>query len=327
VGLQAARDVGERVGGQEIDVGGEPAAVDRGAGRAKRAVGRLTRVRPRRCWPWPAHWAGRHRRATRHDDPPQGALERTRGGVVRLLAGEEVNVRTALMSSLITGIAAAACGGAAPGVVDMDSARASVDQAAAIAAAMSAMNGPDAAIGIEAMMIADQTIVTPSGDSRGLSGVLYPSMEYARGGPRLGSAVCTATSCTFTGYGVDGGYTNVTMNGTATRTGDSIAFAITYDMHEHFGSGAWSLDGALSVTADRVDGSVHAHGTGSREDAGIIWDNVVDYHAITRDAEGCPVGGSLHAVTSYDASQEAQLAGSRASFELQGTATFGPTCM
>lgn len=234
-------------------------------------------------------------------------------------------MRTAVMSSLILGISAAACGGA--GVVDMDSARASVDQAAAIAAAMSALNGLDAAIGIEAMMIADQTIVTPTGDSSGLGGRLGHYMEYARLGPRTGSAVCTTTSCTFTGYGIYGGHLIVTMNGTATRTGDSIAFAITYDMYEHFSSGAWTLDGALSVTADRVDGSVHAHGTGSGEDAGITWDIVVDYHAITRDAEGCPVGGSLHAVTSYDASQEAQVAGSRASFDVQGTATFGPTCM
>lgn len=232
-------------------------------------------------------------------------------------------MRKAVVSSLITGIAAAGCGGATPGVVDTDAARASVDQAAAIAAAISATNGRNAAIGIEAMMIADQTIVTPSGGPSGLRGMLFPYMEHAV----AGSAVCTTTSCAFTGYGVVGGYTNVTMNGTATRSSDAIAFAITYDMHEHFRSAAWTLDGALTVTADRVDGSMHGHGAGAREDDGITWDIVVDYHAITRDAEGCPGGGSLHAVTRYDASQEAQLAGSHASFEVQGTATFGPTCM
>ena len=69
-----------------------------------------------------------------------------------------------------------------------------------------------------------------------------------------------------------------------------------------------------------------AGGVGSREDAGITWNIVVDYHAVTREAEGCPVGGSLRAVTSYDANQQAQLAGSHASFEVQGTAEFGPTC-
>lgn len=236
-------------------------------------------------------------------------------------------MRAAVMTSLVTGVAAAACGGASQpseGVVDMVAARTSVDQAGKIAAAMSAMNGRDVAVGVEAMMIAHHAVVTPSGNLDARGGLRYPYLSV--GVPPPGNSVCTATSCAFTRYGFGMTYLSVSLDGTVTRSGDSLTFDVTYDLNGHLSSEAWTVDGALSVTADLIDGSVHSHGTGSREYAGITWDIVVDYRAITLDTQGCPIGGSLHVVTSYDVSQAAQQVGSPPGFEVQGTASFGPTC-
>lgn len=234
-------------------------------------------------------------------------------------------MRTAIVTALITGVA---CGGAkrpSEGVVDMAAARASVEQVDALAAAMPAMNGHDAAVAIEALIIAHQALVTPSGNLDELRGELYPYLMHNVMFPSTG-AVCTAASCTFTGYGFGVTYLVVTLDGTVTRSGDSIALDITHDVVEHTASMSWAVESALSVTADGIDGTAHSHATGSRGYAGLTWDVVVEYRGVVRDAQGCPIGGSLHTVTRYDVLQDDQNAGSYPSFEVEGTAAFGPTC-
>ncbi|HEX8107779.1 MAG TPA: hypothetical protein VF516_08610 [Kofleriaceae bacterium] len=207
--------------------------------------------------------------------------------------------------------------------MDKAAARAAVDQVGRIAAAMSAMNSADVAAGVEAMMIAHQTVVAPNDDLGTPFGLLFPYLKFAA--PNRGTAVCTAISCSFTGYGFGGGYTVLGITGTVTRSGDSIAFDIRYDLTEHLASVAWTVDGTLSVTQERIEGRVHSHATGSRDATGLRWDMGVDYRAIMLDAQGCPIGGALYAVTSYDIPRD-HAGGGPSSVEVEGTVAFGPAC-
>lgn len=225
------------------------------------------------------------------------------------------------------------CGGASepPAVaMDMTAARASIDQVGRIAAAMSSMSGADAIGGATSLMVAHQGLVLSGGNIGSLLGEVYafPSAgSVPPQSPAEGSARCTATSCTFTGYGFTlQPYDSYHIDGTLTRSGDLIAFDVTYHQYQHGNAIAWTLDGSLSTAAGGLDGSMHDRGIGSNYLAGVTWDVAVDYHAITLDAQGCPTGGSLHAVTGYDDSGAAQRADGAPGFERQASVAFGPGC-
>lgn len=219
-------------------------------------------------------------------------------------------------------VAVAACGGsdAPKGTVNTANARTSIDQVGTVNSSMMASNGDAAASAVQAMTSAGQAIVTPSGQAGKLLGML-PSTFPKTGLHNLnGTAACTPTGCTFTGYG-DASFT---LDGTIAKSGDTVTFDLTYDIT---GSDPlhWTIDGSVTVTASSIDGDVHSHGTTSGSQSGgfsVTWDTQVEYNAVILDGTGCPTGGSVHAAMSYDVSG-AQGGGS---FDTQGTATFGPAC-
>lgn len=102
-----------------------------------------------------------------------------------------------------------------------------------------------------------------------------------------------------------------------------------YDVNSGGTSLKWDIDGKVTITATSIDGDVHSHGVtdiqgGSGAGAiNVTWDTSVDYQAIQLDAQGCAIGGSVHAVVSYDVKAGNQSGGA---FNVQGGATFGPAC-
>jgi hypothetical protein len=214
----------------------------------------------------------------------------------------------------------AACGGGGhdKGTVNTTSARTSVDQVGAVSTTMTAMNGGGAAAAVQSMTSAGQSIVTPAQAQR-LIGLMS---DHEKGAilNATGTADCTPTMCTFTSYG-DTGFT---INGTISRSGDAHTFDLTYDIISAGTTLHWEIDGTVTVTASLVDGNVHSHGVtmvegGSAAGVNVTWDVTVDYNDIARDAQGCPTGGSVHAVTAYSVN-------GMTGFDVEGTATFGPAC-
>ena len=133
-----------------------------------------------------------------------------------------------------------------------------------------------------------------------------------------GSATCTPDACTFDHYGDADQYGSYEINGSISRSGDTLSFDLTLDVVATSGSLHWTLDGSLTVTPSLIDGSVHSHGTASSTMYQVTWDVDVDYQAIGLDASGCAVSGALAAsVSMQDGS---------ASYAAAGTIHFGPAC-
>jgi hypothetical protein len=232
-------------------------------------------------------------------------------------------------------IAAAACGEdeAAKGTVNTTSAKASVENVGKVNAAMAAGNGANAAAAVQAMTSAGQSIVTPAQGGAQRVGLLPESFPR----PTIASAVsgtaeCTPTGCTFNNYGDDSAGSVWKINGSISKSGDTTKFNIDYDVASGGTSLKWHIDGDVTITATSIDGKVHSHGVTNVETGGqggapgqlkVTWDTDVDYQAIVLDAQGCATGGSVHAVVSYDVDAGGQSGGS---FDVQGTATFGPAC-
>jgi hypothetical protein len=235
-----------------------------------------------------------------------------------------------LRSSFLLVAVVAACGGgdADPGMVNGASARASVDSVGDVSAQMTASNGDLAANAVTVMTSNAQSIVTPTGAAgRELVGLLpahlpKPTLSSAT----TGTATCTPTSCTFDNYGSDDPTSGFTIDGTLSRSGDTITFDLTYDVHSASTTVHWDIDGNVTVTATSVDGNVHSKGETTGDEQGgfhVTWDVDVAYDAIQLDGAGCPVGGSITATSSYDVNAGGQ---SAQGYNVTGTATFGPAC-
>lgn len=240
----------------------------------------------------------------------------------------------AICAGCIGWAVATGCGGASEppdspeppeAAMDMIAARASVDQVGHIVAAMSARAGGDAASDITSLMAAHQDLVTlpaaagsPAGEVTAFSRLLPPLP------PAGGSAVCTAASCAFTGYGYALGYDVFRIDGTVTHSGDLLVFHVRYEwsFKVQLDGMVWTLDGSIS-TAAGLDGSANFQATGSGLSDGVRWRAIIKYRAIMLDAQGCPTGGSLQATTSYFTPQPPQGEGS---FAFQASTAFGPGC-
>jgi hypothetical protein len=176
------------------------------------------------------------------------------------------------------------------------------------------------------MTASGQGIVTPAAPSRispmGLLPAHLPKPEIQSAA--TGTATCNETSCTFTNFGDDTVGNSWTIDGTISRSGDSYTFDLTYVVALEGFSDNWAIDGAVTVTATSIDGSVHSQGdaTGTQAGYDISWDVTVDYQAIGLDGQGCPTSGSIHAAASYDVSG----AGGGGGYDIEGTVTFGPAC-
>ena len=212
--------------------------------------------------------------------------------------------------------------------MDMTEARAAMEQVGQITAAMSSMKSDDAVAAITSLMVAHQCLMCTGGSVGLLHGQLYayPYFPFFPMPPD-GYASCSATACTFTDYGFGGGYDYFSTDGGVTASGNLVTLHVAYNQEQtHVGSIKWTLDGSLSTMGGGLDGSMHDHGVGYGNFDGVTWDVTVDYQAITRDAQGCPTGGSLHAVMQYEAVASAQRTDAPLTLARQGSAAFGPGC-
>jgi hypothetical protein len=232
------------------------------------------------------------------------------------------------LASLLFVFAAAACGDHEDSVMNMDSARTSVDQIGQISTGMSASNTDDVAGGVLSLLATSQAIVTPRNASDPPYGLLPRSWPPFN----AGTGICSATACAFTSYEAEIVLTETfTINGSITRDGDALTFDLTYGQVGKWGSMEWGLDGSVTHTATQLDGTMHGHGTtgGAYTTLHVTWDVTVDFAAVTLDAQGCPVDGSVRGAIRYrdDPTVPVSEAEPRSpSFDVEGTLGFGPTC-
>jgi hypothetical protein len=224
-------------------------------------------------------------------------------------------------------LAGAACSDVPQGRVSTDSARSSVDQLGRISKGLSSNNVDEVTEGVMRLLTDSPGIVSPATDGEPTFGVA----RYVGPESFQGDASCGATGCTFGGYAADIPLTGTyVLDGTITRDEPSITFDVDYDQVGKNGSALWSLGGAVSITADRIDGDVHVRGgarAGAYTSVLASWDVTLELREISIDGGGCPIGGSLHAVVHYEDDPAAQSTAPRSpSFDVQGTATFGPAC-
>ena len=232
-------------------------------------------------------------------------------------------MRTSIVSfASVALLAVAACGGSdkSPGTVNTQSARTSIDQVGAVNVAMTNSNGGQAAAAVSAMTAAGQSIVTPAapGALIGLAPADLPRPLFQSAA--TGTADCTPAGCTFTNFGDDAPGNAWTIDGTISKAGDRITFDLTYDIASGGTNVDWAIDGAVTVTATSIDGSVHSRGATSGGPGGnVTWDVDVTYADLVLDGSGCPTGGSVTASTSYTVN-------GMAAFDVEGTVTYGPAC-
>ena len=221
----------------------------------------------------------------------------------------------------------AACGGDDPpqGTVNPTGARTSVESVHDVFAALDSGSGEGAADAVMALTAAGQVVVTP-GSARTMPSEAYLPARWPKdklSSSFTGSAECTPTGCVFTNYGDDSEYGSFRINGSIQRTGDVLAFDLTYDITTDGLDFHWDLDGRVRANATLIDGDVHSHGEATVVSEGrtyeLGWDFDIEYDNIILDAGGCPVGGSLSATVAY------AVAGS-GSYRARGSVTFGPTC-
>lgn len=216
-------------------------------------------------------------------------------------------------------VALAACGSDPdPGTVNPQSARTSIDQVGNVNVAMMNSNGSAAASAVAAMTAAGQGIVSPAapGARLGLAPSELPDSQILAA--QTGTAECTPTGCTFTNFGDDTPGNAWTIDGTITKSGDTITFDLSYDIASQGAQVDWNIEGSVTVTPTSLDGAVHSTGSSSTAGTSVDWDVNVRYDDVVLDGTGCPTGGSVTASTSYSVMGQG--------YDVEGTVTFGPAC-
>jgi hypothetical protein len=141
-----------------------------------------------------------------------------------------------------------------------------------------------------------------------------------------GTATCTPTSCTYDHFGDSSSYGTYEINGTISKSGDTLSFDLTLDVTSSELSFHWALDGSLTITDALLDGAIHSHGTATDISSSggfdLTWDVDVAFRSIGLDVSGCAVSGSLSASVSFD---ETAPQGHYA-YAAEGTVDFGPAC-
>lgn len=213
------------------------------------------------------------------------------------------------------------------GVMHADTARAAMTELGAIPASMVAMDGYGVLVHVQKMVGASVRIATPTLDGAGLRGGVSPIPTPP---VPMGTANCDAASCTFADYGIGIPYTAYRLDGTITRSGETLELALTHAYVDHLNQMRWMIDGSLTLTATGIDGRFHGHGEGAagvaHDQRPVIRDVVVEYDAVQLDAQGCPIGGSLHVASVYTDPTGGQGNEDSPSFAIEGTVTFGPAC-
>lgn len=212
------------------------------------------------------------------------------------------------------------CGGEGhtPWPVNECAARRSAAQLSRLATAMTAMDGPSGLMAVDGLFDNQQLIF----DNQA------PPSCVADGHVPMGASVsaeCTSTSCTFM-WNLSQQPFVQSFHATAERDGDAMTVAIEHDIYHSRQSGGTSRrsDGSLRVTEDSVDGVLRLHEEQPGLDLPPRWtsDTVLDYRSIRLDAQGCPIGGSLHAVVVAESLD----GGPGFSGDLEGVISFGPAC-
>jgi hypothetical protein len=221
----------------------------------------------------------------------------------------------------------AACGGDEPthkGMINATGARTSVESVHDVFAALDTGNGESAADAVMALTAAGQVVVVP-GEARTMpaEAILPASWPRSKISSFTGSADCDDSGCTFVNFGDDSEYGSYRINGSIRKTGDVLAFDLTYDITADGIEFRWEMDGNVRANATLIDGYVRSHGdakiVADGETYEIGWDFDIDYDNIILDGGGCPVGGALAATVAYD------VAGA-GSFRASGSVRFGPSC-
>lgn len=181
-----------------------------------------------------------------------------------------------------------------------------------------------AAIGLSSLA---QTILVPPSSRPATSPQFETAFAAIRTGgetaPVDGDCTCTPTGCTFNMCGSAG----FMISGTIGISGDTY----TFDLHLNgaIAGVTWNYTyaGSLTVSATMINGSFSSMGDGTIDSGGMHYaysfDTSLDIDAITLDASGCAVGGSMTIAVSYSVTGPNSGSGN---YSGRGTATFGPTC-
>lgn len=185
---------------------------------------------------------------------------------------------------------------------------------------------PDAtANGVLGLGSVAQNIITPVIDEQGFR--LAPAVV-----PLVGDCSCSASGCQFDGCATEDG--SMTIDGSIDVSGDTYSFDVSltqsYGTEDTSTETAMTTSGEITITATLIDGHVAGEvetvlsfsdeDGESRISAWFEWSLAADQ--IARDPSGCPVGGSLDASVSAEASS----GGRDADYSGSGTVTFGPAC-
>jgi hypothetical protein len=256
------------------------------------------------------------------------AAQRSRAqvlGSARLAAGFRVAEPVAMKLTTVTfaslGLALVACGGGGgdPGTITADVGAASAENAVDVAAAVSSLDGTEAAGAVGAMIALNQGILLPGDPSPRVAGSPTGDAPAAVAPVLHGSATCGDSGCVFDHFGDDRTDYAWEINGTITRSGDRYDFAIDYDITVDTTHLHWRMDGALTVTPAQIDGSITVVADGDTGGSSVHWEVTVDYVAIGLDASGCAISGRIDAHSTFES-------GGRVVFDLEGVLTFGPAC-
>jgi hypothetical protein len=231
-------------------------------------------------------------------------------------------------------LALVACGSSDPTTTDTQQATSAVMYTAALSDSFAAGNGTQVSGDVAAIGAAAQSIVQPDygdGAYRELGPEHMAPMVSISATERLvqtlfntGTCECVGDSCTFDGCGSGDG--SWVINGSISRSGDTYTFDLDMQWDTEGISWSWGYSGSITITATSISGSLSGSGDGTFEyDGGSFsysFDWSVDYNDVALDAQGCPVGGSVKAQSSYKVKGQ----GASGSFSGSGTVTFGPAC-
>lgn len=198
-------------------------------------------------------------------------------------------------------------------------ARVSVTQFSKLATAMTEMNGLNGFKAVDAL----------DSDQNSIFVTDAPHPCVADGTVPMGtgvffSAECASTSCKF-GWASVVYPLNKNFDATIDRDGDAMTVAMSYDEFHSPQTGGTSVrtDGSVTLTDTTLDGMFQIHGEEPGLDLPPQWtsDLVLEYRSVRLDAQGCPIGGSVHAVL---VSEGDKSLGTPENIE--GEVSFGPGC-
>jgi hypothetical protein len=216
---------------------------------------------------------------------------------------------------------AAGCGGEADTgntMTNTASAMTAVSSTAQVRAAVASGNGLQAAAGLQGLGAAAQSIIVQNGAQARVTALTASAAE--------GSCECSPGGCSFDNCGDSSGLWS--LDGSISVDGDTYTFDLSMTLNAFGTMWSWDYDGSITVTDTSINGNLEASGNGSASDpqsgtsVTLSWSWEVSYNGVQLDGQGCPVGGSIDASASYQASTGQ----GDASFSGSGSVTFGPSC-